>query len=274
MSAISTSSSVSWNPLKRMKDLLPTGEKIIPVTGVVAGAAMGLLSKAANFCMDVNGRSSLYSLESSFRQINNAKHAEITTLALMTPMVLMAGNLAYKLYFRDNNHNMLRKNVSETNLTAMLPKSRLKKASLKDQLEIERSHISGKNICAIGALWGASFVTNILMKPIKVTGLDPSGHVIMKSAATVGMLEAMDYVVKSGQRELAITVAVLAALGDAVLIANTVGCSHTVADVVTGGAIALGLAYTIRAATSKVFQYYQGLNVGGLRKHVKGLNAT
>lgn len=239
-------------------------EKAIPVTGVVGGMTVGLISKAVGqlteMCVEVRGKPSLYNDGTLLLGVNDVNHKVIMGVALLVPIAIATGNLAYKMYFRENVQNHLQsKDVlaqplksEDENLTAMIPNRKLKKASVLTQMSIEKSYVSWTDVCSVGLLTGLSIATNIGLKPLKKFGLDPSGHVMLKSAATLGILTAMDYVVKSGQRNFAFKAAVLTAVADAILMANTVGCTHTLADVAAGSTIALGLALTARAFTAKV----------------------
>lgn len=242
--------------IAKMQRIVTSIEENIPAVGVLSGMAVGLLSKAVNLfsemCVEVRGKPSLYDSGTSLRVINDAKHLEITTMALLVPVALMTANLVYKLCFREDAHHTLQnkgqsKNV---NLTSKLVNRKEKKASICTQLSLERSRISVKNLCEIGVLTAVSIGINVLMKPFK-KWIDPSGHVIMKSAATLGMYEALDYISASGQKNLAFWSAVTVALSDTILMANTVGCTHTVADLVAGTGIALGLAFTAKKVVEK-----------------------
>lgn len=250
--------SSTLSKIQSIKDKLPSGfqavkqtaqdygitlPSAIPTLGMAGGVALGLLvkmaSNVATVCTEVAGKPSLYSEGTMFRQINDLKQFEITHVALAVPFILTVGNVAYKIMFREKSDHYL----------SVKPKD---ETPAQRQLRLENSYgFTTKEVGKTALLLIASIGTNLLIKPIKAFGLDPSGHIIMKAASTFGMVKAVEYVTNSGQSKLALAAATANALFDTIMLANTVGCVHSVPDVIAGAAIASGLLH----ATEKAVQY-------------------
>lgn len=207
------------------------------VSGIVAGTVANL---AVNLSIYKKGKG-IGICETGLpiiSKLNSYKQWEIKNYSFVTPAVLAAtsllANIPYKLYYR--NEEIVFENE----------KGGKRKISVMTQLAKEIKNIPYRDILASSVLLYLTMVTKVKLKAQYENHIDPSGHVLVKTAATYAMISAMKYVNRMDQSKLVqltlTTAGILAAVADFPSLISTGYCFHSVVDVVTGFAAAAGLA--------------------------------
>lgn len=187
--------------------------------------------------------------------INFAKQLEIKTFAPLTPVLVAAGYTAYKLAVRN-------------------AKSNGSKFTLREQLNHEIKNLPWEEFIKTGVLVGSLMVINNLFGAL-LSDFDPSGHVMMTTAATYGISSVITHIKKSDCSKLAVGVAGVTAVANAIFMANTTACFHTGAEVISGAAIALAttaVVDTLKIDVSKIYNYLKKINPTSLFAKASSLN--
>lgn len=220
--------------VKAKKDNLsmdPMWSRLWPATGAFAGTVYGALSNyatnetvhgvGAGFCEELKRNSFATA-------INLAKQWEIKTFAVLTPFILVIGTVAYDALQKP-------KKAPSDRLLKNLPKVIFK-----------------KDVLITATLTGISILANHLLGHYLPIGFDASGHVMMKSAATYGLITACEKMRSSGHNKAAFVAGAVVGATDALFMANTAACFHSVAEVVAGGVAAIA----IKLGTDKIVSVF------------------
>lgn len=247
----------TWLGSKVTKETEPFINQFWPMIGIGTGILAGMMSKVAeaysyDACPNVKGYPSLYPQNTLLYELNQMKQDEIATLAILTPLALAIGNLSYKMLCKDRGEIEVRPSRGALMAPIGRQGQSLKNPKLLGrcaQLSNEVRAMPKIEVIAGLAAFTIAWAGNLGMKRIIPANLnlDPSGHVIMKMASTFTLMGILKYIKKSGQAHFALAAGVATAITDAVLIANTAGCRHTVADIATGTTLGLTLIYAVNS---------------------------